>query len=650
VPKPSAKAALLLAFAAVPAAADTLAPIVVTATRTESPLAAVPLPVAVVARDEIEAAAAPALSDLLRARAGIQSRDLFGDGTTAALDLRGFGAAAGSNTLLLIDGRPANNASDLADPDLNALGLVDVERVEVVQGSAGVLYGNQAVGGLVNLVSRVPDGPESRASVGLGSWGGRALSGGIGTRLENGATLQGSAAAHATDGYRDHNATTRDGARLRVETPAGEGSAYLELQALRERQETPGALFREEVAADRRQSAAAYRNDFSDTDTGVLRAGLRQALGPGWRLEADAALRDNSRTFVQSTRSLAGTRSTQDRTVLTLAPRLLGRLPLAGRETELTLGVDWEQTDYALRTAFGPQDLDQATWGVYAQAAVPLGGDLSATVGARRAGVRNAITDATGDTDLDDALTVGTAGLSWQASLDWQLFLRADQNFRFAKVDEQTNVVYGTPVGLRTQRGLSWEAGARHLAPQRRLEAVLYRLDLEDEISFDSSGYANVNLDATRRHGLILAGEWSPLRGVALGADYAYTGNEITDGPFTGNHIPLVAEHSGRVWAGWSPGAGATLRAEGVFVGPRALAGDFDNAFRELPYFGVANLAAGVAHGGWQVSLRVNNLLDRRYSEVGAVGYDADFTLRDAYYPSPERTAWLTLAYRGLTP
>jgi hypothetical protein len=183
--------------------------------------------------------------------------------------------------------------------------------------------------------------------------------------------------------------------------------AYVELQALRERQQTPGALFRDEVAVNRRQSAAAYSNDYSDTDTAVVRGGLRQPLAGPWRLEADAAWRQNARDFVQSLRTFPGTRSTQDRTVGTLAPRVLGRLPFGGRTVELTLGVDWEQTDYALRTAFGPQDVDQTVWGVYGQAVLPLRDDLAATVGARRAGVRNALTDYSGDHDVDDALRAG---------------------------------------------------------------------------------------------------------------------------------------------------------------------------------------------------------------------------------------------------
>ena len=141
---------------------------------------------------------------------------------------------------------------------------------------------------------------------------------------------------------------------------------------------------------------------------------------------------------------------------------------------------------------------------------------------------------------------------------------------------------------------------------------------LDDEISFDSTGFANVNLDRTRRRGLLVSGEWSPWRSLSLSADYAYTGNEVTAGPFDGTRIPLVAEHSGRVAAGWSPRQEATLYAEGVYVGPRVLGGDFANDFPELGGYGVLNLAGQWRQAGWRVALRVNNVLNREYSEVGA--------------------------------
>ena len=174
---------------------------------------------------------------------------------------------------------------------------------------------------------------------------------------------------------------------------------------------------------------------------------------------------------------------------------------------------------------------------------------------------------------------------------------------------------------------------------------MLYQLDIDDEISFDSTGFANVNLDRTRRRGALLSGEWSPLRTVTLSADYAYTDNEVTAGPFAGNRIPLVAEHSGRVATAWAPRPDIALFAEGVYVGQRALGGDFGNDFDALDSYTTLNLAGQWRQAGWRIALRVNNLLNEDYSEVGAVGFDEDFATRAAYYPSPERAAWLTVSW-----
>ncbi len=132
-----------------------------------------------------------------------------------------------------------------------------------------------------------------------------------------------------------------------------------------------------------------------------------------------------------------------------------------------------------------------------------------------------------------------------------------------------------------------------------------------------------------------MSGEWRA-RDLSLGADYSYTGNRVTAGPFDGSRIPLVAAHSGRVYADWAPTHQTGLHAEAVFVGPRVLGGDFANAFPDLDGYGVVNLAGRVAEGPWRIDLRINNLLDRRYSEVGAIGYDE--TSRCGMRTTPRRS------------
>jgi len=127
--------------------------VVVSATRSEQATVPTPASISVISAQEIEQSGARNVAELLRGRAGIQVSDLFGDGSGGAVfDLRGFGATAGSNTLIMVDGRRLNNGADIAAPDVTTIALKNIERIEIIQGSAGILFGNQAVGGVINII------------------------------------------------------------------------------------------------------------------------------------------------------------------------------------------------------------------------------------------------------------------------------------------------------------------------------------------------------------------------------------------------------------------------------------------------------------------------------------------------------------------
>jgi iron complex outermembrane receptor protein len=618
---------------------------VVTATRSEGPNIPIPAGISVVSRDEIEASGARSLAELLRARAGVHVTDLHGDGTNATIDMRGFGATAVSNTLVLVDGRPLNNASDIAVLDLSHVDLVNVERIEIVQGSAGTLYGNQAVGGVINIVTRAASRHfEAGIQAGYGSYDDRRLAAQIGQRFENGLAFSLRGRKRDSDNYRDHNRTQLDQAALRLEQGLSEGLVFLEHDRTEEDAQLPGSLFEDELEANRRQSAAAYARDFSDTETRVTRLGLVQALSEHWRFEGEATWRDNDREFITSFRTFPGSLSTQRRKVGTFNPRLHGATSCGSNDCQFTLGADLEKTEYRLLTAFGPQDVDQDLSSLYGQAVIPLGDALSATVGARHAKVSNDIFTGT-TTRLDDSVSVASAGLSWRPVADWRLYTRADQNFRFAKVDEHTNPVFGQPVGLKNQTGVSYEAGAEYARGAALARAVLYELELDDEIAFDATGFANVNLPQTRRQGFLVEGSRPLARDWSLNGAYTWTDGEITAGPNDGKRIPLVPRWQARLAADWRFAVEWTLRMEGQWVGAQVNGSDFANAFPELSAYAVANLHVRYQHKGWALGMQANNLFDREYSETGAIGPDATSTPRDAYFPAPERNLHVTLGY-----
>ncbi|HJQ65752.1 MAG TPA: TonB-dependent receptor [Gemmatimonadales bacterium] len=131
-----------------------LSPVVVTATRSPKEVFLTPAPVNVFDRSDIRARAPNTLTDLFRGQAGL---DVSGVGLSQVRPvIRG---QLGQRILLLVDGERLNNSR--RQQDFGEIpGLVDVstiERVEVVRGPASVLYGTDAIGGVINVFSRTPE-------------------------------------------------------------------------------------------------------------------------------------------------------------------------------------------------------------------------------------------------------------------------------------------------------------------------------------------------------------------------------------------------------------------------------------------------------------------------------------------------------------
>ena len=138
-----------------------LDPLVVSAGRVEQPLQDVPANVTVLTRDEIERSAARTVDDLLRQIPGFslfrRSSSLVANPTTQGVSLRGIGPSGVSRTLVLLDGVPLN------DPFggwvyWSKVPLESIERIEVVRGGGSALYGNYALGGVINIITRKPTG------------------------------------------------------------------------------------------------------------------------------------------------------------------------------------------------------------------------------------------------------------------------------------------------------------------------------------------------------------------------------------------------------------------------------------------------------------------------------------------------------------
>jgi outer membrane receptor protein involved in Fe transport len=204
--------ALAQATDAAPAPAQPTSPtdhqveaVVVTATRTPSPLSDVPASVSVISTETIQNTPARLLDDVLRTAPGI---DLLGYGaetqhpTSNSLGMRGLGGGAQgiSRALVMVDGVPINDPF-FGYVQWSRAPIDDISRVEVVRGGGSPLWGNYAEGGVINVISRTPTQDELGLNAGGGSYGAYRASVSAAGGLGSGNMVQGFVQADGESGY-----------------------------------------------------------------------------------------------------------------------------------------------------------------------------------------------------------------------------------------------------------------------------------------------------------------------------------------------------------------------------------------------------------------------------------------------------------------
>lgn len=144
---------------AAPETSELTRDVMITATRTEQELKEAPAAAEVIDREDIEALGADSVTSALRLAMGLNLSKAGMVGN--AVSLRGMNT---SQTLILIDGRrmAGEDTSETANAyELDRVNIANVERIEIVRGPVSSLYGSDALGGVINIVTRRPEKPRT---------------------------------------------------------------------------------------------------------------------------------------------------------------------------------------------------------------------------------------------------------------------------------------------------------------------------------------------------------------------------------------------------------------------------------------------------------------------------------------------------------
>lgn len=256
--------------------------IVVTGSRTERPLGETPVATEVITREEIVDSGAQSLGELLEEQPGVHvSRSATG----AAPQLQGLPP---DYTLILIDGvrQPGRVGGAI---DLDRFSIEDIERVEIVRGSASALYGSDAIAGAINIITRRAKKPfELTGQASYGAYATLDLSAAVGVRRSTWSSRMSS-------GYHSRDAFDLDASDVATSRSASEQfnianqTTYSPLRALTLTM-TGDYRHQDRTAVDVNAAGGAVFDRQNVTETGSVLLEPEWKFGAGSRLELRTSL------------------------------------------------------------------------------------------------------------------------------------------------------------------------------------------------------------------------------------------------------------------------------------------------------------------------------------------------------------------------
>ncbi|UCD69335.1 MAG: TonB-dependent receptor [Betaproteobacteria bacterium] len=658
--------------------------VVVTATRfPEEQDIKRPANITVISREDIEASPARTVPEILAGQVGVAPSDLFGNnGTNTKIDLRGFGATGGQNTLILVNGRRVSDP-DLSGVKWSAIPLSTVERIEVVRGTGSVLYGDGAVAGVVNIITRSPSGENSRGDAGVryGSFDTREARVDA-TLLKDEYGLNINAYTYSSDGYRDNNETDDLVLKLDLQRAGVSNDVSLRVGADRQDVRLPGPRTVQpsaginELEDDRRGTSTPLDYATRDEDYATLALASRQGFG---LIDAELSYRQKEQTSFFDGGIFPDDYREVDLGVWSLTPRMKIPADAFGRKNQLVVGLDFYSWDYQLDRSNDPANIGtpinkirakQRDFAYYLHDILTLTDTLQLSLGWREQWQRIEATDdfdptapgsgifdsgaPDGEQDLrEDAYELGAR---YELAPEWSLLASTGRSFRFATIDEIYNF---SPLGTRefqflrpqTSQNLDFSLERRWRAQLFR--ATVFQIDLEDEIRLNPYKFDNTNLPPSRRRGLELESALS-FPGVNLGATYAYTEAKFIEGTFdsfggtvdiSGNTVPLVPRHKATAYANWMTTPNSSFTVTFRYVSEQFMDNDEANDFgTKIPPYAVVDLKYSHEIANWRLGVIVNNAFDEKFFAYSA----RSVFVPDRYnaYPLPERAVTAFAEYR----
>jgi vitamin B12 transporter len=578
----------------------TLEEVVVTASRVEEPLKYAPDSVTVVTGEEMKKKGKRTVIDVLRDVPGISVAQNSSFGGSSSIYLRG---TQNAHTLIMIDGvRVGDPMAIDGKMSISDLSTDNIERIEIVRGAQSVLYGSDAIGGVINIITRKGKGkPKFYLSTEGGSF--ETLRETVGVSGSNNnisyaasilrLDTQGVSKAdedlgnNEEDYYHDTNISARlDG---RISETVGMGFS----------------VFHSESSMDMDGGwSFADNNEVQDTDITTISTNFDQDILDWWQHVIKFGITETKREYTNDG-AFNGTYK--------------GTMKLAswqhnffiGEIDTVTAGFDYQEETGDVQNPWGnisEKKVDTKSFFIQNKL-TPFKG-LSFTLGARH----------------DDHQTFGGED-TYKGSIAY-FFDKTGTKVRssygtgfHAPSLYQLYSSYGDPT-LKPEESKGYDAGIdQELFGEKVLLSVTYfQTKIDNLIGFNMGTFKYYNVGKVKTKGWETAFSYNPLVWLSFGAHYTYTEatNEDESDANNGKYLIYRPKHTGGASVNIKPVEKLNVNLNAQYVGKRYRTSDNSE---EMPDYTLLNLAASYDVNDWfKIFGRVENISDKNYQSIYQYG------------------------------
>lgn len=550
--------------------------IVVTASRVGEKISDTPVTISVVDEKEIEKVKFRNPDEILRRIPGIYSHDFGGESELTSIRIPTH--FTNPYTLLLVDGVPVSSYGSGSSGNFGELNSDNIARIEVVKGPASAIYGSNAIGGVINVITKSPTKrPTAKFWTEFGAhdqWRSGISGSGSSETLSYNLGFN----DISSDNWREHSELDKKAANIKLQyIPREQGLLTFKLDYVHSDNESPGTLNEDDFLANWQQSYHTFAYNKLEKVTPVLaythyldNAEVKTTLTLRDSDEESIpnyAIRKQGRSYVgefseSETRDVGGQFLYSRDFELFSSEIIFGvdaeRGSLDSQQFNLDVTFDENTNKYSKYSLVGIDDDFDITTKLYApylQFAFSPFDKLYLTTGGRYDNVTYEVdskvdSSKTGDKDFSRFSTkIGTV---YQFLPTLNLYLNISQGFVVPTTSQLLTSSWANP-DLEPETATNYEVGMRSsfLEHTIDLDVALYMMDIKDKIiASETSTYRKEYLNAgeTSQKGLEVIAAYAPVDYAGLSLAYTYAHNtfaEYSPGSvdFSGNDLPRSPQH-----------------------------------------------------------------------------------------------------------